>query len=123
MLKNFESRVRITENNFLQFCIYKASPLILTDDHIWPLVSQSSNNVKAGEALEITTAVGIISTIMSPSVTIEGKELHPDQNGVMIYKFNVSKKPGRYTLPVLFKYVQADGTRASATKSITYNVE
>ena len=62
MLSKFENNVKIIENNFITFCFNQSCSLFCgIREKFWPMISQSSNYLKAGDELEITAGIGSFS--------------------------------------------------------------
>lgn len=122
MLSKFENDTKIMENQFVSYCHNKSSPVMIIDDFVAPLVSQSSTNVKGGDEIEITAGVGAFSTVMKPVISIRGKSLQLGEDGTALYKLKAPLEPGKYSLPVTFQYTKADGTSGVMIKEVGYTV-
>lgn len=122
MLAKFENDIRNTENKLVTYCYYHTFPLTHNYEVFRVLVAQSSNYVKAGDNIEITAGVGSFSAASQPKVTIDGKVILANENGILVYKFKTPSKAGKYTKPVKMEYTKPDGTREEMIKKIEYTV-
>ncbi|MES1222932.1 MAG: hypothetical protein ABUT20_45995, partial [Bacteroidota bacterium] len=122
VLRRFENVLRITENNFLRFCLSKASPVIIIDDYPTPLVSQNASVVSPGENIEVTAGIGIFASLPNEIITINGKRIKNNENGFVVYKMKASEKTGKNKLPVKIEFSKADGTKILFAKDIEYTV-
>ena len=91
-------------------------------DQFSAIVGQSSNILKPGDKLTLTAGVGSFSTNSKPQFIMNGKSIFPDADGVGVYEMRVPQKPGKYHVPVLIKFVKADGTEDSKTYTLEYEV-
>ena len=124
MLSKIGSDVKITENNCVNFCFNKI-PLLggcRFMNRFGFILSQSSTIVKPGEVIEITSGIGSFSNAPNPIMTINGKSIYINDEGVAVYKLKASASPGKHSLPVRINFIKPDGTRESVTKNIGYTV-
>jgi len=123
LLRMFENNIKIIENTLVTFCFTRigGGGGCGYSERFWPLITQSSNYIKAGDNIEITAGIGSFSVAPQPKVIIDDKEISVDENGIVIYKFK-SSKPGKYKKSVKIEYTKPDGTKESLTKNIEYTV-
>ncbi|MEI9810185.1 MAG: hypothetical protein WDO16_21235 [Bacteroidota bacterium] len=86
------------------------------------IIGQSSNIVRSGEQIEITAGVGAFSRIASLKITIAGKEVTAGDEGIALYKFKSSSKPGTHFIPVKLSYTDQDGKEQTIEKNVEYTV-
>jgi len=123
VLAKFENDIRNTEKEIISFCYSRTVPGCgLGYEAFKIILAQSSDNVKAGDYIEITAGVGAFSVAAQPKFTIDGKLTPSDEDGILIYKFKTPSKAGKYTKSVKMEYLKPDGTKESITKEIEYNV-
>jgi hypothetical protein len=123
MLSKFENNVKIIEHNFITFCFNQSCSLFCgIREKFWPMISQSSNYLKAGDKLEITAGIGSFNYQTNPQISINNKIFKLDEAAIAVYKFNTPKIAGKYSVPVKIEYTKPDGTKESMTKNIEYTV-
>ena len=122
MLSKFENNVKVIENTLITFCESKTRFIDEGYTVFSAIVGQSSNYVKAGDNIEITAGVGAFSVASKPKITIDGKDIQLNKEGVVIYKFKTPVKAGKYFKAVKMEYTKPDGTKESMTKNIEYTV-
>jgi hypothetical protein len=84
--------------------------------------SLSSSYVKRGENIEVTAGVGEFSVAAKPRISIDGKEIMLDRNGVARYKFNARGRAGKHSIPVKFEYIADDGKPAIMNEMAEYTI-
>ena len=121
VLSKFQNNVRLIENRTISFCDSHISSYTL--QHSWPaaIVSQNISQPRPGESVEVMAGIGSFSSI-DPIISIQGKKIPVTHYGYVVYKYQVSEKEGKYTLPIDISYMNADGNKISITKIIEYTV-
>ena len=123
MLGKLEHNVKVIENNLVSFCLNRTYSIHCgIRERFWPLVSQSSNYLKAGDELEITAGIGSFNYQSRPQVFINGKIISLTDNPIAVYRLKTPGKAGKYTLPVKIEYTKPDGTKDVIIKNIEYTV-
>ncbi|AEW02412.1 hypothetical protein A4D02_00220 [Niastella koreensis] len=122
MLNKIEADVLATEKEFITYCDFRASfhGCIVRYDLFKAVAILSSSYVKAGQAIEVTAAVGQFIDAMKPRITIDGKEVQVGECATAVYKFIAAGKPGKYTVPITFQYYKPDGTKDSIATTREY---
>jgi hypothetical protein len=123
LLRKYQSDIGNTEYQFLKFCLNKTHPVMIVDDFISPLISQSSKYLKGGEEIEIEAGIGAFSVVMSPVITINGKVFTPTASASLAkYKFKTPLKEGKYDVPLQFSYVDQHGVRQTVERHVEYQI-
>ncbi|MEP7236376.1 MAG: hypothetical protein ABI685_00865 [Ferruginibacter sp.] len=122
MLSKLENNIRIIENNFINYCHSNTISYSCGYDVFRILIGQSSNCVKTGDNIEITAGVGSFSVASQPKISIDGKVITGDENGIVTHKFKTPSKAGNYSKIVKIEFYKPDGTKESMTKNIEYTV-
>lgn len=91
-------------------------------DKISAIAVLSSSYVKAGQTIEVTAGAAEFSTKRKPGVSIFGKEIKLDEQGVALYKFKAIGSPGKHILPVKISFLWKNGSPGSLTKNLEYTI-
>ncbi len=89
MLSKFQNDVKNSENMAASFCINQVGAVKLIMDKFEPLVGTSSTYLMPGEEMSVNAGLGAFNSNVKPSVTIDGRGIPVNSNGVAEYKFNV----------------------------------
>jgi hypothetical protein len=120
LLKN---KVEIIKENVIEYCSLKVVVCILQFEVFQAIASQNSTHFKPNETLEITAGIGAFSKAAMPIITVDGKPILLNADGVAEYKTKVTDKKGKFSKLVKIEYRQPDGTAGSAEKEIIYTVD
>jgi gliding motility-associated protein GldM len=122
MLSKFQNDVKNTESQVATFCANQVGTVKIIYDKFVPLVSTNSSYFMPGEEMEIQAGLGAFNASVKPSVTIDGKALTVNEQGVAETKFNVGGTGSR-TMNVTVKYVDpSTGEQKETSKKIEYTV-
>lgn len=123
MLRKLENNVRVFENKFIAFCNAKVASYSDSFTFFSTLIGQSANVIKAGDEMQIQAGVGAFSVLNKPIITINDKIFKTEEtNGVALYKFKTSRKPGKYSIPVTIEYTDDIGKRQVVKEKLEYTV-
>jgi hypothetical protein len=87
MLNKFENSIRVTENSLISYCNQESYPTIIHDDfNITPLINLSSTIVQPGDAITITAGIGSFCYQCAPVISVSGKNIKVNDNGIGSYK-------------------------------------
>jgi hypothetical protein len=89
----------------------------------WPIITQSSSIVKAGEEVKITAGIGGFMTNNKTEVLINGKNVPLNDLGVAEYSFSTSSVAGTYKIPIKMTYSDQDANVRVIERIITYKVK
>ena len=121
-LSRLINNIKIIENKIIQFCYEKAVTTILVDTFYEGISLISSSVVKPGENIQIISGLGTFTTNPLPRVFVYGKSIPVNEAGIAIFEFRAEKKPGKYFVPVIIKFVDDKGGEHSIAKKIEYIV-
>jgi gliding motility-associated protein GldM len=89
MLSKFQNDVKNSENMAASFCISQVGAVKLVMDKFEPLVGTNSTYLMPGEEMLVNAGLGAFNSNVKPTVTIDGRGIPVNANGVAEYKFNV----------------------------------
>lgn len=121
ILSKFQNDVKTTENRVVQFCHNKVGEVTVRFDTYAAIVGQSSNYLMPGQKLSINAGVGAFSKAALPQITIGGKGVAIDENGVAKTDFDAGTI-GQHTIPVHIEYKDQDGNPKVIDQKIEYTV-
>jgi len=122
LLSKFENNIRFAENKSITFfddhAVYHREPY----EHYVVFAAINKSYLKAGETAEISSAVGAFANSASNTVTIDGKNVPINAEGVAVYTFKTPNKPGKHFVQVEITYLNIDGEKKTVTKMVEYTV-
>jgi len=122
MLSKFQNDVKNTENQVATYCINRVGSVKIVLDKFKPLIGTSSTYLMPGEELVITAGLGAFNASVKPTVSIDGRSVTVDDNGVAVSKFNVGGT-GTRKVNVSVNYVDPNtGETKSVSEAIEYTV-
>ncbi|NJO25299.1 MAG: gliding motility protein GldM, partial [Bacteroidia bacterium] len=122
ILSKFQNDVKNTENKVASFCLKKISGVIYTLDKFEPLVSTTSTYLMPGEQMEVKAGLGAFNAAVKPTVTIDGRPVAVNENGVAETKFNVGGS-GTRKMTVKVQYLNPNSGKTEVIdKVIEYTV-
>jgi hypothetical protein len=122
ILNKLQHDVLVSSYHMIQYCYDHTSALICGYTEFRAIATVNSSYVRSGQTIEVTAGVGEFSAAMKPSITINGAPAKIDVEGVAVYSFKATGKPGEHSIPVNFKYHKPDGSQESITKKIPYTI-
>jgi gliding motility-associated protein GldM len=120
MLSKFQNDVKTTENKFVNEFHNRVGQVVVRFDTYAPIIGANSTYLFPGQELEITAGIGAMSKNVLPQVTIGGRSIPLDENGIAIYKSTVSGSGG--SVPIVIRYKDQDGKDQVAERKIDYTV-
>lgn len=109
MLDKLQNDVLVTENTLLEYCNNHSVSSIQHYETFKPLISMNRSYVKSGQTIEVTAGVVLCRNLAIPHITIDGKPVKADEDGVAVWKFNAKTKPGKYKVVVAIEHLWPDG--------------
>ncbi|MBO9660849.1 MAG: hypothetical protein J7527_18650 [Chitinophagaceae bacterium] len=110
-------------NAIISFCNEMCTAgCVLSFETYSAIVGQNSAAILPGEKLEITAGMGAFTNRAALKVSVNGKPVPVNNDGIMQYSFIPSGKPGTYQVPVVLNFVDQDGLQRSIEKILTYRV-
>jgi gliding motility-associated protein GldM len=122
ILSKFQNDVKNTENKVASFCLKQIGAVKVIYDKFEPLVGTNSTYLMPGEQMEVKAGLGAFNAAVKPTVTIDGRPVTVNDNGVAETKFNVGGSGSR-KMHVVVKYVDPNtGETKTLEKDIAYTV-
>jgi gliding motility-associated protein GldM len=122
ILSKFQNDVKNTENKVASFCAEQIGAVKIIYDKFEPMVGTNSTYLMPGEQMEVKAGLGAFNSDVKPSVTIDGRPIPVNANGVAETKFAVGGSGSR-KMHVQVKYVDPNtGETKSIDKDVEYTV-
>jgi gliding motility-associated protein GldM len=122
MLSKFQNDVKNTESQVATYCMNKVGSVKLILDKFEPLIGTNSTYLMPGDEMVVTAGLGAFNSAVKPSVTIDGKTITVNENGVAESKFNVGGTGSR-SMNVSVNFVDPNtGEMKTVSKEIDYTV-
>jgi GldM N-terminal domain len=122
MLSKLQCNIVITENKMAEFCHDQVGSI---RRHYYSYLGFAAINngcAVPNEQVEITAAIVALNRAALPIITINGKDVPVNTEGVALHKFNASDKPGKHIVRVKLSYTGADGSQREMIKEVEYTV-
>lgn len=113
---------RLTESHLLSFCLKYSVSYTDAFDKFDAIVTPSSTRVTQGEPIVIQSGIGAFSSKAHPKITIGGKLIPLNDEGIAVDTIYTDKELGKHAVRVDVEYTRPDGTRSTITKNVTYRV-
>jgi gliding motility-associated protein GldM len=120
MLSKFQNDVKTTENKIVNEFHNRVGQVVVRFDTYAPIVGANSTYLFPGQELEISAGIGAFSKNVRPIVTIGGRNVPMNDDGVSIYKTNVGNASG--SVPIKIQYKDQDGKDQVRDLKIDYTV-
>ncbi len=121
ILSKFESDVKNSESQVIDYLHSKIGEVKIRYDKQAAIVSPSATYLMPGDKLTITAGIGAFSSTARPTITINGQDAPPNDQGVGEYTTPVSGS-GPHEAVVDIKYYKPDGSVGLEHKVIKYDV-
>lgn len=122
-LSKIQNAIQIVEFVILEYYLKKTSSINDSYDVFRPIISQSSSNIKTGEKIEILAGIGAFTSAGNPQFFVNKKPVSMSPDGATYTSIISSTKAGKHSIPVTIEYTKPDGSKATITKKIIYNVD
>lgn len=123
LLRYWQKEVAIAANKLITYCFYQVPNYFCGMEFVVPLVSQSQQVLSPGETLSITAGIGSYSAKANPTIHINGQAVPLLDNAVGYYKLKAGERKGKYSIPVVIKYLNQNGVEMSSRTNVDYTVE
>ena len=120
MLSKFQNDVKTTENRIVNEFHNKIGQVVVRFDTYEPIVGANSTYLFPGQELQITAGIGAFSKNALPQVSIGGRSVPLNDQGIAIYKTAVGAGGG--SVPVVIRYKDQDGKDQVRETKIDYTV-
>ncbi len=122
ILSKFENDVKNTESQVATYCANKVGSVKLVMDKFEAMVGTSSTYLMPGEEIEVKAGLGSFNSNATPHVTIDGRPISNNANGIAEAKFPAGGS-GAHKMSVVVSYTDPNtGKPASVTKEVEYTV-
>lgn len=119
ILNKFQNDVKSSENQIVTYCHNKIGEVAVRFDKFGFVGGLSSSYLMPGEKLQVYAGLGATSSGAAPSITINGKPISANADGIATTEFNVS---GSGTAMVVIRYKNQDGIEQEIRKPLEYTV-
>jgi gliding motility-associated protein GldM len=119
ILNKFQNDVKSSENQIVTYCHNKIGEVAVRFDKYGFVGGLSSSYLMPGEKLKVYAALGATSSGASPSISINGKPVSTDADGIASSEFPVS---GSGAVNVVIRFKDQDGLDKTITKTLDYSV-
>ena len=123
-LDKIQNAASYTEYVVSKFLLLKSKPgcnLRFTKTRL--LIGQNARVLNPSDELTVIAGVGSFSRAAAPQFEINGKKIDINNRDLAQYSMRVSSTPGRYSLPVIVRYIDSDGITQLDTLKIDYEVK
>jgi gliding motility-associated protein GldM len=122
ILSKFQNDIKNSENLAATFCLHQVGSVKLVMDKFEPMVGTSSTYLMPGEEMTVIAGLGAFNSNVKPEVTIDGRSIAVNSNGVAESKFNVGATGSR-SMNVTVKFIDPNtGEMKSISKKVDYTV-
>jgi len=119
-----KNRIIIIKEALIEYCDAKTIyHNCWSYDSFQAITAQNSTHFRPYETLEIRAGVGAFSKAAMPLITIDGKPILLNNEGVAEYKTKVAGKKGKFSKLLKIEYRKPDGTAGAIEREITYTVD
>ncbi len=118
-----KNRIMKIKAFLIEYCDVQTTSTSFTFDSFQAIAAQNSTHFRPYETLEITAGIGVFSKTQMPLITVDGKPILLNAEGVAEYKTKVSGEKGKFSKLVKIEYRKPDGTSGSVEKEIIYTVD
>lgn len=120
MLSKFQNDVKTSENRVVTEFHNQVGQVKVIFNKYEPIVGANSTYLFPGQELQITAGIGAFNSDALPKVTIAGRSVPTNENGVAIFKTAVSAGGG--SIPVVIEYTDQDGSKKFKETKVDYTV-
>lgn len=82
----------------------------------------NSSYVKRGQTIKVIAGAAAFGRAANPEVSIEDREIKLDEEGVALYKFKATGKPGKHIIPVKISFKKINGHTSSVIRKLEYTI-
>ena len=121
MLSKFQNDVKTSENRIVNEFHTRVGQVAVTFDRYEPIVGANSTYLFPGQELQISAGLGAFSSKNLPQVTIAGRSVPVNENGMAIFKTAVNSGGGG-SIPVVIRYKDQDNNEKVIETKVDYTV-
>ena len=120
LLSKFQNDVKTTENKIVAEFHNKVGEVVVRFDTYAPIVGANSTYFFPGQEMEISAGIGAFSKNVKPIITIGGRNIPMNDDGVSVFKTTVGTTSG--SIPIKIVYKDQDGKEKIEERKIDYTV-
>jgi gliding motility-associated protein GldM len=120
MLSKFQNDVKTSENKIVNEFHNRVGQVVVRFDTYAPIVGANSTYLFPGQELQISAGIGAFSKNVKPVITIGGRNVPMNDDGVALFKTNVGNASG--SVPIKIQYKDQDGKDQVRDLKIDYTV-
>jgi gliding motility-associated protein GldM len=120
MLSKFQNDIKTSENKIVNEFHNRVGQVVVRFDTYAPIVGANSTYLFPGQELVISAGIGAFSKNVKPIITMGGRNIPMDDDGVSVYKTNVGNTSG--SVPIKIQYKDQDGKDQVRDLKIDYTV-
>jgi gliding motility-associated protein GldM len=120
MLSKFQNDVKTSENKIVNEFHNRVGQVVVRFDTYAPIVGANSTYLFPGQELQISAGIGAFSKNVKPIITIGGRNVPMNDDGVSLFKTNVGNASG--SVPIKIQYKDQDGKDQVRDLKIDYTV-
>ena len=121
ILSKFQNDVKNSENQVVSYCHTKIGEVVVRFDKFGFVGGLSSSYLMPNEKISVYAGLGATSSGAVPSITINGKAVQPNADGIAISDFSVGGT-GANKVHVVIRYKDQDGLDQVIEKDLPYTV-
>jgi gliding motility-associated protein GldM len=122
ILSKLQNDIKNSENLAASFCATQVGAVKLVLDKFEPLVGTNSTYLMPGEEMTVLAGLGAFNSNVKPTVTIDGRSIAVNANGVAESKFNVGGTGAR-SMNVTVSFIDPNtGENKTISKKVDYTV-
>jgi len=122
ILSKFQNDIKNSESLAATYCINQVGAVKLIMDKFEPLVGTSSTYLMPGEEMTVLAGLGAFNSNVKPEVTIDGRSISVNANGVAETTFKVGGT-GTRSMNVSVSFIDPNtGEKKTISKKVDYTV-
>jgi len=121
-LDKIRNDLLLVENRLFHFAITYTTSSIFQYDLFSVIIAPNKTYLKKGQPLTIVAGVGSFSLQAEPEVTINGRKIPMNAEGLAEYKITVNGNPGKHHIPVKVRFVKPTGERSTIYRTLEYEI-
>jgi gliding motility-associated protein GldM len=120
MLSKFQNDVKTSENRIVNEFHNRVGQVVVRFDTYEPIVGANSTYLFPGQELQITAGIGAFSKTALPQISIGGRSVPLNEQGIAVYKSAVGSGGG--SVPVVIRFKDQEGKDQVREMKVDYTV-
>ncbi|MES1249420.1 MAG: hypothetical protein ABUL46_01980 [Chitinophaga rupis] len=121
-LNKLQNDINLSEHRLVRFCDTHANSNFCGFDRPHPVVFLNSSYVKAGQPVEVSAGVQLLSINTNPVIMINGTRIRLNTQGLAVDSIRTEGKKGKFVVPVKVDFTTPDGLVVHYSKHLEYTV-